>query len=105
MSHVVQIPHPDSPLFGQNVKQWISLRDGTSGQQSGTPDRFVTVNDLLDGGFISEIGRIVFTQTDLTLDEIAEEHYNAKELHNRNNKQAHALYSNHIKPLLGVAIF
>ncbi len=41
------------------------------------------------------------TKSIITLDKIAEEHYSAKELHNRNNKQAHALYSNHIKPVLG----
>jgi len=37
----------------------------------------------------------------ITLNKIANEHYNAKELHNRNNKQARASYMNHIEPVFG----
>ena len=37
----------------------------------------------------------------ITLDQVANDHYDAKELHNRNNKLARAKYKNHIQPVLG----
>jgi integrase len=37
----------------------------------------------------------------ITLDQVANDHYEAKELHNRNNRQARANYKNHIQPVLG----
>lgn len=37
----------------------------------------------------------------ITLDKVASDHYDSKELHNRNNKLAMALYKNHIQPILG----
>ena len=37
----------------------------------------------------------------ISLDQVAKDHYEAKELHNRNNKVARAIYDNHISPVLG----
>ena len=37
----------------------------------------------------------------ITLDQVANNHYDAKELHNKNNKQAKARYINHIHPVFG----
>ena len=37
----------------------------------------------------------------ITLDKVAKDHYDSKELHNRNNKQARAVYNNHISPVFG----
>lgn len=37
----------------------------------------------------------------ITLDQVAKDHYEAKELHNRDNKVARARYDNHISPVLG----
>ena len=37
----------------------------------------------------------------ISLDQVAKDHYEAKELHNRNNKVARAIYDNHISSVLG----
>ena len=62
MSKIPQIPDPTSPQFGQNVKQWIEVAEGSRGPTFSL-DRVVKVGDLLDADFINSLANYKFPIT------------------------------------------